>query len=319
MRKVRFGIIGAGKIAKKFVQAVQNTDCAQIVAVASKTPERAEEFARLNDIESFCDYETLVGRSDIDAVYIATTHNFHYENIKLCLDAGKHVLCEKPMVLTEKDASELFESARSKGLFLMEAMWTRFLPSMRKAKQWIEEGRIGKIQTLSGMIAFKGNEDPENRLINASLAGGALYDVGVYMIEIASFLAGEHITDAVGKIRRDHRTGVDVVSSFILSFETVDASLQCLVTSDTKEYFIVSGDAGYIEIPRSHVSDECFLYGEDMKLTEHFKQEFPEGNGFVYEIEETVRCINSGMTESEIMPAQATVECARVFEKLLSD
>ncbi len=319
MNKIRFGIMGAGKIAERFAHAASLTECAEVIAVASKTHEKAENFAKRNNIPRFCDYETLVNSPDIDAVYIATTHNFHYENIKQCLNAGKHVLCEKPMVLTEKDASELFESARSKGLFLMEAMWTRFLPSMKKARQWIMNGEIGKMQTMSGMIAFKGDEDPESRLINASLAGGALYDIGVYMIEIASFLAGEPIEEVIGKVRRDKRTGVDVISSFILSFNSVDAVLQCLVTSDTREYFIVSGDAGFIEIPRSHVSDECYLYGSDMKLREHFRAEFPEGNGFVYEIEETADCINSGMTESEIMPGKVTVECAKVFEKLLSD
>lgn len=318
MRKIRFGIMGAGGIARQFVRAVGLVKSAEIVAVASKSIEKAENFAKENGVAHFCSYENLLARDDIDAVYVATTHNFHYENIKACLESGKHVLCEKAMVLNEKDARELFELAKSKGLFLMEAMWTRFLPSMQKAKKWIKDGKIGKIQSVSGVIGFKNNGDTESRILNPKLAGGALYDIGVYAIEIASFLVGEAIVDAHGKVRRDERTGVDANVSFVLEFETVDACLQCQITANPKEYMVINGDKGYIEIPRSHVSNECFLYDQKRNLKKHFKKEFPDGNGFVYEIEETAKCIRKGKTESDIMPASATIECARIFDKLQS-
>lgn len=317
MRKIRFGIMGAGRIAGQFVRAMAFVKTAEVVAVASKSIEKAENFAKENGVASFCSYENLLSRDDIDAVYVATTHNFHYENIKSCLECGKHILCEKAMVINEKDATELFELAKSKGLFLMEAMWTRFLPSMQKAKKWIEDGKIGKIQSVSGVIGFRNNGDTESRILNPALAGGALYDIGVYAIEIASFLVGEKIVDVQGKVRRDERTGVDARVSFVAEFETVDACLQCLITSNAKEYMIINGDKGYIEIPTSHVNNECFLYNSKRKLVKHFKKEFTGGNGFVYEIEETVKCIRKGKTESDIMPASATIECARVFDKLL--
>ncbi len=317
MSKIRFGIMGAGQIAEKFAHALKQTNTASATAVASKTIEKAEAFAKRNGIPVFCSYEELLSRGDIDAVYIATTHNFHYDNIKACLENGKHVLCEKPMVLTEKEACELFELAKSRNLFLMEAMWTRFLPSMQKAYSWIRDGKIGKIQSISGVIGFKGDLNPESRLLNPALAGGAIYDIGVYVIEIASFLVGEHIVDVMGNVRRDSRTGVDVNVSFVLAFETVDACLQCMFTSNAKEYMIINGDNGYIEIPRFAVNNECHLYDKSRNLSEHFKQEFPEGNGFVYEIEETVNCITNGKIESDIMPARDTIACASVFEKLL--
>lgn len=319
MSKIRFGIMGAGKIAEVFARAVKLTEVAETAAVASKTLKKAEQFAKHNGIADFCSYEGLLSRSDIDAVYIATTHNFHYENIKACLNHGKHVLCEKPMVLKEEEARELFDLAKNKGLFLMEAMWSRFLPSMQKAYSWIKEGKIGKIQSVSGVIGFKGDEDTDSRLMNPALAGGALYDIGVYAIEISSFLVGERIADVKGNVRRDGRTGVDAAVSFVLEFESVDACLQCIITANVKEYIVVCGDKGYIEIPAAHVNNECFLFDIDRKLTEHFKKEFPDGNGFVYEIEEVSKCISSGKTESEVMPAEATIECARVFEKLLSE
>ena len=319
MSKLRFGIMGAGGIAGHFVRATRLADTAEVVAVASKSIERAEKFAKENNIASFCTYDELLARDDVDAVYVATTHNFHYENIKACLENGKHVLCEKAMVLTEKDATELFALAESKGLFLMEAMWTRFLPSMQKAKKWITDGKIGNIQNISGVIGFKGKDDINGRLLNPDLAGGALYDIGVYVIEIASFLAGEKIVDVCGKVRRDKRTGVDSNVSFLVEFETFDACLQCMITANPKEYMIINGDKGYIEIPRSHVGNECFLYDNERKLKKHFKEEFVGGNGFVYEIEEVAKCIRKGKIQSDTMPAEATIECARVFEKLLKN
>ena len=318
MSELRFGIIGAGRIAGHFVRATKFVDSIEVVAVASKSIERAEKFAEENGVASFCTYDELLARDDIDAVYVATTNNFHYENIKACLENGKHVLCEKAMVFTQKDAAELCTLAESKGLFLMEAMWTRFLPSMQMARKWITDGRIGAIQNISGVIGFKGNGDPESRLMNPALGGGALFDIGVYIIEIASFLAGEKIIDVYGKTRRDTRTGVDSNVSFVLEFETFDACLQCLMTSNAKEYMIINGDNGYIEIPRSHVSNECYLYDDKKNLLEHFKEEFRGDNGFVYELEETAECIRNGKTESSIMPHSATIECARVFDKLLS-
>ena len=319
MLKLRFGIMGAGGIAGHFVRATRLADTAEVVAVSSKSIERAEKFAKENNIASFCTYDELLARDDIDAVYVATTHNFHYENIKKCLENGKHVLCEKAMVLTENDAAELFALAESKGLFLMEAMWTRFLPSMKKAKKWITDGKIGRIQNISGVIGFKGKDDINGRLLNPDLAGGALYDIGVYVIEVASFLAGEKIIDTYGKVRRDERTGVDNNVSFVVEFETFDACLQCMITANPKEYMIINGDKGYIEIPRSHVGNECFLYDNERKLKKHFKEEFVGGNGFVYEIEEVAKCIRNGKTQSDTMPAEATIECARVFEKLLKN
>jgi len=318
MSKIRFGIMGAGAIAEHFARAVKLTDTAETVAIASKTIEKAESFALKNNIPRFCSYVSLLSSDDIDIVYIATTHNFHYENIKACLKNGKNVLCEKPMVLTQKDACELFELAKSQGLFLMEAMWTRFVPSMQKALSWIKDGKIGKIQALSGVIAFKCDQYPESRLMNPSLAGGALYDIGVYAIELSAFLVGERIVNAKGNLRHDSNTGVDVNTSFILEFETVDACLQCLFTSNGKEYLIINGDKGYIEIPIPHLNNECCLFDSNRALVEHFKQEFPEGNGFVYEIEEAVSCIKNGKLESNVVPAKDTIECAGIFDKLLS-
>ena len=149
----RFGIIGAGSIAAHFCKGVKLVEGAEVVAVASSSEERAVAFAQANGVpQAYGSYEEMLRQADIHVVYIATTHNFHMDNIRLCFEFGKHVLCEKAMVLTASDAREVFSMAKEKNLFCMEAMWTRFLPQYRQAKQWIEEGRIGKIQAATWKV-----------------------------------------------------------------------------------------------------------------------------------------------------------------------
>lgn len=319
MKNVKFAIMGAGGIAEKFAAAVRLTEGAEVVAVASKSPDRAKSFAERNKIAVSCSYSEMLSMDNVDAVYIATTHNFHYENIKACLTSGKHVLCEKAMVLHKWEAEELFALAKSKGLFLMEAMWSRFLPPLKTARQWIADGRIGEIKSAYASIGFRSNGDINSRLLNPDLAGGALYDIGVYIIELTTFLMGEEVLDVVGRVRRDSRTNVDDNVSFMLTFKNADALLHCSMVSPIKQHIIINGEKGHIEIPETHSGHECLLYDNNRRPIEYFKAEYPEDNGFVYQIEETVNCINSGKTESEIMPASATIECARIFDKLLEN
>lgn len=317
MAKIQFGIMGAGSIARRMARVMASSDCAEVTAVASKSPDRAAAFARELGIPAACSYDELLSRQDVEAVYVATTHNFHYENVKACLMAGKHVLCEKPMVLTEANAKELFALAKEKGLFLMEAMWTRYLPSMQRARQWIEEGKIGKVQAVTGMIAFKADTDLTTRLMDPALAGGGMYDIGVYAIEITTYLVGERVQNVMGSVRRDSRTGVDTNCNFILQFEGADACLQCVFTANAKEYLIVTGTEGYIEIPTAHINDEAYLYDVNRDPVEHCKIPFKGGDGFIYEVEEAARCIREGKLWSDTMAPQVTIECAGIFDSLL--
>lgn len=315
MTPVRFGIIGTGGIANQFVRAVALTENAVITAAASKTPERAAEFAKRNNIPAACaSYDELLARDDVDAVYIATTHNFHFDNITQCLCAGKHVLCEKPMVLTEEDAKACFALAKEKNLFLMEAMWTRCIPALQQAKQWIADGRIGKPAVVNAVIGFNAPKDPNYRLYNPALAGGALYDVGVYPIEIVSALLGEPVQDVASRCRMAD-TGVDECVSLILSYPSADACIQCMFTANPKEYTIVSGSEGVIEIPASHSVRKVFLYDRSHNLVDTIESTYE--NGFIYEIEETVRCIREGRLTSDINPPEMTIECARIFDAVL--
>ena len=316
MKTCRFGIIGAGNIASHFCDAVKAVEGAEVVAVASASAERARAFAEKNGIRQFYgSYEEMLQKAGVEAVYIATTHNFHMENLRLCFAYGKHVLCEKAMVLTAADAREAFALAREKGVFCMEAMWSRFLPQYQKAKQWIQSGKIGQIQSVSAVIGFRATNDPQHRLINPALAGGAMYDIGVYAIETVTYLVGEPVTDCMGVWRPHSVTGVDARETMILRFPSCDAAVQCLFTSNAKEYLIVNGSEGYVEIPFVSGGDTVYLYDGQRKLAETFTQKWD--NGFVYEVEEVIRCIREGKQQSDIMPPEATIACAEIYDKIL--
>ena len=316
MKNIRFGIIGAGNIANRFCHAVNLTDGAEVCAAASKSMERAQAFAEKNGIADFYDsYEDMLKKADIDAVYIATTHNFHMENIRLCLEYGKHILCEKAMVLTANDAREVFRLAKEKNLFCMEAMWSNFLPQTQKAKEWITSGVIGEIQAVSAVIGFNGGGNPESRLYNPDLAGGAMYDIGVYPAEIVSYLVGEPIEDCIGTWRPHPVTGVDERTSFIIRYSTCDAAIQCLLTSNAREYMILNGTKGSIELPWGSSGYTAKRYDDRRQLVETYEERFE--NGFVYEIEEMIRCISEGKITSDIMPPEATIQCAALYDKIL--
>lgn len=314
MGKIRFGIIGAGNIAHKFCDAVKLVEGAEVVAVASQTPGKAKQFAQEEQIVAYYEaYEAMLQAENVDAVYIATTHNFHFENAMLCIKHRKPILCEKCFVLTEQEAKTVFEAAREAGVFVMEAMWSRFLPVVQKAKEWIETGRIGKVELAQSIIGFKASEDPKGRILNPDLAGGAMYDIGVYVIEIMTYLINQKITEVQPMVSRAH-TGVDSVNNINIRFESCMANLQAMVTGYCPGETKIYGTEGYIVIPNAHYASECFLY-KGYEQVEHFVS--PLENGFEYQIEEVVKCLNNGQIESSIMPAEVTIQCAALFDQCL--
>lgn len=313
---VRFGIMGAGGIARKFADAARRVEGVQVLAVASKSRERAAAFAREQGVpNAYGSYEEMLARPDIDAVYIATTNNFHYENILECLRWGKHVLCEKSMVPTAAQAREVFALARDKGLFVMECMWVRFLPKLRKVRQWVEEGRIGRVKLAQGNLGFSAACDPESRLYSPALGGGALYDVGVYVIEVLGWFASQPLTDVQAQVVRAP-TGVDESVSFTLRYGDYLVGGQCSIAASLPENAAIYGEEGHIVLrERLHFGHRVELYDRAGRLAEAFTQE--DVNGFIYQIEEAARCIEAGLLESETAPHSMTLECCRVFEGVL--
>ena len=172
-----------------------------------------------------------------------------------------------------------------------------------------------QVQAATSVVGFKGNVPPIHRLVAPELAGGAMYDIGVYAIEPLAYLVGEQIEDAVGVWRKYPETGVDERATVILRFASCDAMIQCMFTANPKEYTIINGSDGYIELPFSSGGHDALLYDVKRNLVEHYRNEWP--HGFVFEIEEVVRCIRDGRITSDIMPPEDTIACAEVFDKVL--
>lgn len=316
MKPFQFGILGAGGIAHKFCGAVGQIEGARVAAVASKDQRRAWHFAQRHKIEDFYDsYEQLLSRDDLDAIYIATTHNFHYENIMRCLAHNKPVLCEKSMVPTAAQANEIFSLAKEKNLFVMEAMWSRFLPHINQARQWLREGRIGSLETAACSIGFCASKDPAHRINDPALGGGALYDIGVYAIELMTYLIDEPVLDVQAMLTRSE-TGVDKTDHILLRFPSCTAALHATTASAIREALCLYGSEGYIRIPRAHCSHSCTLYSKKGIPVKRFCQSY--GNGFTFEVRETIRCIQSGRLESEVVPHGATLQCAEIFDRCLA-
>ncbi len=185
-KSFNWGILGPGRIAKKFAQSLEAINNANLYAVASNNKDRADSFANEFSADKlYYTYKDLASDNNIDAVYIAPPHRFHYENTKLCLEAGKPALCEKPITVNASEAKLLIDLARSKNLFLMEALWTRYLPIYQLVKKWLDDKIIGEVKLLNSTFGYNFPRDLEDRKFNHELAGGGLLDLGVYSIAIS--------------------------------------------------------------------------------------------------------------------------------------
>ena len=310
----RFAVIGAGRIAHKFCDAARRAGV-EVAAVASKSEARAADFARTENIPAaFGDYVSMLDTVRPDAVYIATTPNFHFENILLCLSKKIPVLCEKPMVCTWEQAEAVFAEAKKQNTFVMEGMWARFLPQIVQAKKWIEEGLIGHVELATSTVAFRADYDPENRLFNPNLAGGAVWDVGVYALELITFLMGEQPLEIQPMITRTP-SGVDRAASINLRFSDALACAQTSCLACAPNGIAINGTEGYIWIPDALHRTEALRYNRAEALAEHFIADFE--NGFVFEVEEVVRCVQNGWLESPTIPWKDTVACAGIFDQIL--
>lgn len=314
----RFAILGAAKIAPKFVEAAR-MEGAQIVAVASKSAERAERFAAENEIEAwYDDYGKMLDEVKPDCCYIATTPDSHFPLTMLCLSKGYPVICEKAMFLNKEEAQTAFAYAKEKNLFLMEAMWSRFLPATRVIRQWVKEKKCGDIYIAECSIGFRVPEGDDNRYRSKALGGGAARDILVYAYEQTDYVLDREEksikTDVVwGK------TGVDMTDHVSVTYEKDGQTTICCLTTSfdvpVREEMALYGDEGRIVMPYPHYPSEVILYNKKGEVTEHFVDKETK-NGFVYEIREVMNCIKEGKNFSDIETPEATIRCAALFDLL---
>ena len=317
MTNFRFAVMGAGNIANKFCDAVNRIADCEVAAVASKSMERAQAFARKTGLNADYDsYEKMLIEEKPDCVYIAVTTDAHYALTMLCLEHKVPVLCEKAMFVNSAQAETVFEKARQEKIFVMEAMWSRFLPAIKMAKQWMDEGKIGTPSFIDTAIGFLAPVDKDNRYYSPKLGGGAAFDITVYAYELTTYMAGRSIENMqVSAVWSD--TGVDLSDQVTICYPGLMASLRTSFAAALHERMAIYGSEGKIVIPHPHFAEEAFLYNKANELVMHFQDTVTE-NGFLYEIEEAVNCIRDGRIESPVVPHSLTLDCARLFDRINS-
>lgn len=291
---VRWGILSAGRIADRFTADLRKTPGAQAVAVAARSIQRAEAFAAKHGIpRAYGSYEALAKDLDIDVIYIGTTHNFHKAHTLLCLENGKHVLCEKPFALNALEARQMIACAREKRLFLMEAMWSRFNPVYKRAMQWVNDGLIGEVRMLKADFGFRAPWEPERRLLNPALAGGSILDAGIYPIALASHLFGLQ-PSKIQALAFLGATGVDEQTGIVLQYPQGQlALLSSAIRTRTPHNAFIIGTEGMIWMPMFWRARLAVLWRS---------KKLPRitwgAAGYQHEATEVSQCIREGRMES---------------------
>jgi predicted dehydrogenase len=298
---IRWGILGTGQIAHAFAIGLRDAPGAQLVAVASRNASSAQAFAKEYDVPTaFGDYESLASAKNVDIIYIATPHSAHAENMHTCLLAGKAVLCEKPFTLNHREASKAIALAKDRNSFLMEAMWTRFLPATQHAKQLVEQGAIGTPLQVQADFGYNASVDASHRILNPALGGGALLDVGIYPLSIAAYFLGEVVNAHVQAKLSD--TGVDVQTAFTLRHRDGGiSSCLCSTVAQTRTAMTISGSRGMIEIHQPFYKAQQITVTNNDGMAHTMNLPYL-GNGYTHEAIEAGECLQRGATESIIMP-----------------
>lgn len=312
--KIRWGIIGPGKIAHSFVRDLKLVRDAELTAVASRSQEKAAAFGReYNVANCFGNYEELF-RSDVaDVLYIATPHTSHAQLSIAAMNHGKHVLCEKPMGVSIKEVRAMTDAARKNKVFLMEALWSRFNPSIRKVKQLVDEGAIGTVYYLRADFGFYAlDRELSGRLLNPALAGGSLLDIGIYPAFLAYLFLGN--PDRIQSSSKFLENGVETQTSMILDYPGSQAQLYSGLTCRTGMEAEIGGSEGTIYLhPRWHET-QGYSIEKDGQTTAY---EMPTlGKGYSHEIEEVNLCLRAGKTESDLWSLQNSADLISLLDEV---
>lgn len=313
--KIRWGILGPGGIAHKFADALKAIPDAEIIAVGSRDLQRANTFADTFDVpHRHGNYIELANNSEVDIIYVATPHPFHKGCAVLCLEAGKAVLCEKPLTVNAEQAQEMIACAREHKQFLMEAMWTRFIPIIVQVREWLADGVIGEPRMLTadfGNRVVLTAENMKSRLFALELAGGAMLDIGVYTVSLASMVFG--VPTKITSLAHIGETGIDEQAAVLLGYDAGQiASLLCAITTRTSQDARIFGTKGSIHIPNFSRATSATL---EISEKEPLQIEMPFiGNGFEYQIFEVIRCLRAGKLESDVMPLDESLSIVKTMD-----
>ncbi len=315
MNKTNWGIIGLGRIASKFANDLKLLPSAKLHAVASQSPERAQAFAHEHQVPyAYGAYDEIFHCPDLDVIYIATPHVLHCTNTLLCLRHNIPVLCEKPFAMNLTEARKMVMTAREHQTFLMEAIWTRFLPTIQKTLELIENQVIGEVLSVKADFGFQAPFDPQSRIFNPALGGGSLLDIGIYPAFLALLILGK--PTKIKAFANIGATGVDEDLGAILQYDNGQlAHLHSTIRSITKTEAFIYGEKGTIHLhTRWHepTSMTLLLPGE---RPQHFAFEF-HGKGYTYEAEHVMQCLQNDKTESDLLPLDFSLDLMELLDNI---
>lgn len=315
-KTIKWGILGLGKIAKKFASDLLLANDAHLHSVASRDQARANEFARSFKAEkAYGSYEQLAADPSLDIIYIATPHVFHFENTMMCLKSGKSVLCEKPFAMNVDQVKIMVEEAKRRKLFLMEAMWTRFIPCTEELVRLLKQKVIGEVLSVHADFGFKAPKT-STRLFERSLGGGALLDVGIYPVYLALLALG--VPSDIQAMARMTQEQIDSFCGMLFDYSGKQkAVLECSIESNTPTEGYIYGERGSIRIhSRFHHPVELTLSidkEEDKLINTSYN-----GFGYYHEIVSVMDCLAKGAIENEKMPHEMSIQLISVLDTIRS-
>jgi predicted dehydrogenase len=318
MKKIKWGIIACGRIAKKFAADLKLVEGAELVAVAARDLSRAKAFAEEFNVQhAFGSYEELVKFDEVDVIYVSSPHSHHHEHTLLCLNHGKAVLCEKAFAINSKQAEEMVALARTKKVFLMEAMWTRFLPHYLKMKEMLGEGKIGEIKGVLAHFGFRPLPPMPQRIYDPELGGGALLDIGIYPVFLAQSLMG--VPDEIMAHMIPASTGVDEQCSILFKYKNgQSANLYATFTTSLETDADIFGTGGRIRLTNSFYkpSSKIQYYTGLVDTLTSIPTETDPGFGYQHETHHVNECLRQGLTESPVWTLSDTLELMQTLDRI---
>jgi predicted dehydrogenase len=305
---IRWGILATGGIAGSFTEELLTLPDAEVTAVGSRSDAAARRFAERHGIPSaHGSWAGLAADPEVDVVYVATPHSAHHAATTLCLEAGKHVLCEKAFTINLGQATDLVSLARKRELFLMEAMWTYCRPAIRRMVELVRDGAIGEVKSVQADFGIVVPEDPTHRLRDRAVGGGALLDLGVYPVSFAHLVLGAPAEIAAwAQLTPD---GVDETTGMVFGYDSgAVATLHCSFASQSPTLAAVTGTKGRIELPHAFFcTDRFILHRDGGREPEEFGFPGAGGRGYTHEAVEVMRCLRAGETESPLVPLDGSL------------
>jgi len=312
----KWGILGVARIAHKFADGLKILPDAELYAIASRSKERAESFKDKHGFaKAFGSYEEMLADPELDVVYIATTNNLHFEHTMMCLEAGKAVLCEKPFASNLSQVELMVKKSREKNIFLMEALWSRFLPCMIKFKEMVENGSIKRPLLLQCTFGFISPFDPNNRVYNPELGGGSIPDIGIYPIFTSMYLFGK--PESIEVISVPSPTGTDWTTAVLFKHKNKEISMltssfETILDNEARVY----GEGGHLKLHSMfHMQTRLTLRTNDGRETDIPVERV--GNGYNFEAAEVMECLDKGLIESPAMSHDFSLELMQVLDEVI--